>query len=97
MLSVFDKIFDHIQHGPQRKKVEQYLHNATPGQSEEWTMIHCVGETDNDSLEDSLLDHLRKALSPSLSAINGLRTTFNTFSFHDPSQEDYCQLKTSNR
>jgi hypothetical protein len=50
MLRVFDKIFDHVQHGPQRKKVEQYLHSTTPGQSEGWKMIHYVDGTDNVSL-----------------------------------------------
>ena len=33
MIGVLDKIFDYIQHGPQQKKVEQYLHDITPGQS----------------------------------------------------------------
>ena len=40
MIRVFDKIFDHIQHRPQRKKVEQYLHDTTPCQSKGWRMIH---------------------------------------------------------
>lgn len=33
-MEVFDKMFDHAQHEPQRKKVRQYLENTTPGQSE---------------------------------------------------------------